>query len=85
MHAARRTQPLGGESSNHSAVDFVRPDAARFPLYARAACCCVTLLAGDALFIPEGYWHQVDSDGTTPAVNYWRDACAPGGRRAMRR
>ena len=67
----RCTQPLGGESSNHSAVDFVRPDAARHPLYARAVCCCVTLLAGDALFIPEGYWHQVDNDGTTLAVNSW--------------
>lgn len=25
----------------------------------------------DALFIPEGWWHQVDSDEFTIAVNYW--------------
>ena len=24
--------------------------------------------AGDALFIPEGWWHQVDSQGATTAV-----------------
>ena len=27
--------------------------------------------AGDVLFIPEGYWHQVDSGGGTIAVNIW--------------
>ncbi len=27
--------------------------------------------AGDALFIPEGWWHQVDSQDTTIAVNFW--------------
>ena len=27
--------------------------------------------AGDVLFIPEGYWHQVDSTAGTIAVNIW--------------
>lgn len=27
----------------------------------------------DALYIPEGWWHQVDSDEFTIAVNYWWD------------
>lgn len=27
--------------------------------------------AGDALFIPEGWWHQVESKGVTIAVNFW--------------
>ncbi|KAI3979811.1 hypothetical protein MKX01_013906 [Papaver californicum] len=31
----------------------------------------VTLQAGDALFIPEGWLHQVDSDDVTIAVNFW--------------
>ncbi|XP_026412044.1 uncharacterized protein LOC113307808 isoform X1 [Papaver somniferum] len=31
----------------------------------------VTLQAGDALFIPEGWLHQVDSDEVTIAVNIW--------------
>ncbi len=32
---------------------------------------CVSLQAGDALFIPAGYWHQVDSSDVTIAVNFW--------------
>ena len=35
---------------------------------------CLTLVAwqaGDALFIPEGWWHQVDSQDCTIAVNFW--------------
>jgi hypothetical protein len=68
---AQTSQALGGESSNHSAVDFAAPDFARHPLYADAVAQVVTLRAGDALFIPEGYWHQVDSEGTTIGVNYW--------------
>ena len=27
--------------------------------------------AGDALFLPEGWWHQIDSEGSTIAVNFW--------------
>ena len=27
--------------------------------------------AGDALFIPEGWWHQVDSQDMTIAINFW--------------
>ena len=34
---------------------------------------CATLLAGDCLFIPEGWWHQVDSAKGTLAVNIWFD------------
>jgi hypothetical protein len=26
---------------------------------------------GDALFIPEGWWHQVNSEAGTIAVNFW--------------
>lgn len=43
-----------------------------------AAICCtqdwkqlVCCQAGDALFIPEGWWHQVDSQDMTIAVNFW--------------
>ncbi|KAH6812437.1 hypothetical protein C2S51_026199 [Perilla frutescens var. frutescens] len=31
----------------------------------------VTLHAGDAVFIPEGWFHQVDSEDLTIAVNFW--------------
>ena len=27
--------------------------------------------AGDAIFIPEGWWHQIDSAANTIAVNIW--------------
>ena len=27
--------------------------------------------AGDAIFIPEGWWHQIDSMGDTIAINIW--------------
>lgn len=30
-------------------------------------------LAEDALVIPEGWWHQVDTDAFTIAINYWFD------------
>ena len=29
------------------------------------------LLPGDALFIPEGWWHQVESSVVTIALNFW--------------
>jgi len=32
---------------------------------------CCDPQAGDALFIPAGWWHQVDSSAQTIAVNYW--------------
>lgn len=34
---------------------------------------CGCSLLSDALFIPEGWWHQVDSDAFTIAVNFWFD------------
>ena len=67
-------QQLGGESGNHSEVDIAHPDTCRYPNFQAALerAIAVALGAGDALFIPEGYWHQVNSSGTTIAVNYWR-------------
>lgn len=35
------------------------------------------LMPGDALYIPEGWWHQVDSEPGTLAVNFWWDI-SPG-------
>lgn len=33
----------------------------------------IAIVFTDALFIPEGWWHQVDSDAFTIAVNFWFD------------
>ncbi|KAI5589723.1 hypothetical protein BDE02_05G181000 [Populus trichocarpa] len=65
--------PVYGEASNHSSIALENPD---FSLYPRAKCSMdysqkVILHAGDALFIPEGWFHQVDSDDLTIAVNFW--------------
>ncbi|KAL5697272.1 hypothetical protein ACHQM5_030869 [Ranunculus cassubicifolius] len=66
-------RPVYGEASNHSSVDLENPD---YSIHSRAKHSLdysqnVTLHAGDALFIPEGWFHQVDSDDLTIAVNYW--------------
>ncbi|CAL9172449.1 unnamed protein product [Musa hybrid cultivar] len=65
--------PVYGEASNHSAVNIEKPD---FLVHPRAKnyeehSQKVVLHPGDALFIPEGWFHQVDSDDLTIAVNFW--------------
>ncbi|XP_065630690.1 lysine-specific demethylase JMJ31 [Quercus suber] len=65
--------PIYGEASNHSSVALENPD---FSTYPRAKCAMehsqkVVLHAGDAVFIPEGWFHQVDSDDLTIAINFW--------------
>ena len=57
-----------------SMVQFTAPDHSRFPRYADALRHAVhaELGPGDALFIPYGWWHHVES--LTPfnvLVNYW--------------
>jgi hypothetical protein len=57
-----------------SMVNLRQPDLARFPRFADAlaASQSAELEPGDALFIPYGWWHQVES--LTPfnvLVNYW--------------
>ncbi|XP_031474440.1 lysine-specific demethylase JMJ31 isoform X2 [Nymphaea colorata] len=65
--------PLHGESSNHSAVDIEHPDLSIHPRakFSSNSSHKVSLSAGDALFIPEGWFHQVDSDDLTIAINFW--------------
>ncbi|KAK6260032.1 hypothetical protein SCA6_014506 [Theobroma cacao] len=65
--------PIYGEASNHSSVALENPDFSVHPRakYSMQYSKKVILHAGDALFIPEGWFHQVDSDDFTIAVNYW--------------
>ncbi|KAG0609283.1 hypothetical protein M758_8G172600 [Ceratodon purpureus] len=65
--------PIFGEASNHSGVDFANPDLIKYPRFrwAMENFQSVTLHAGDALFLPEGWYHQVDSEAVTIAVNLW--------------
>jgi hypothetical protein len=46
-----------------------------------AWCCDVTVEAGDALYIPEGWWHTVASEPGTLALNWWFSGEAVGGVR----
>ncbi|KAK9807971.1 hypothetical protein WJX73_008943 [Symbiochloris irregularis] len=66
-------EPLWGEAANHSAVDHEHPDEVRHARYAEALQQRreVVVEAGDALYIPQGWWHQVDSADVTIAVNFW--------------
>lgn len=57
-----------------SLADLRQPDLARMPRLrqALAAACTVELAAGDALYIPPLWWHQVESlDDLNVLVNYW--------------
>lgn len=66
--------PLGGECANHSRVDVSSPHVLEtHPLFADAEPfkSVYDMRPGDALYIPEGWWHQVDSDPHTAAVNFW--------------
>lgn len=56
---ALQAEPVWSTSPNHSLCE--QPPAAY----------TATLGQGDALYIPEGWWHQVDSEPGTMAINYW--------------
>ncbi|WVZ68643.1 hypothetical protein U9M48_017559 [Paspalum notatum var. saurae] len=57
-------------------LSMVRPPTTDYSNHARARHMkeyseSVILNCGDVLFIPEGWYHQVDSDDLTIAVNFW--------------
>lgn len=57
-----------------SMVDFRQPDFARYPRFRTALQHALTaeLGAGDAIFIPSMWWHQVDSlSDLNLLINYW--------------
>jgi hypothetical protein len=64
-----RPQPAFHESANHAAADLW-DDAPGGAGPARDVL-EFELLPGDALLIPEGWWHQVQSAGGTLAINFW--------------
>jgi hypothetical protein len=63
------TAPEGGLDGcdfNPDAPDYLRFPKARDVTFLR-----VTLEAGDLLFLPEGWFHQVESVSTSLSVNFW--------------
>ncbi|TMW60611.1 hypothetical protein Poli38472_000653 [Pythium oligandrum] len=67
------SRPIFSKSSNHSEVNFAHPDLSQHPAFANAHPQVFKLEAGDALYIPEGWWHQVDTSAYCIAINYWFD------------
>ncbi|KAJ0974075.1 hypothetical protein J5N97_016040 [Dioscorea zingiberensis] len=65
--------PIYGEASNHSSLNVDNPDLLGNTRVQNSMedAQKVILHSGDALFIPEGWFHQVDSDDLTIAVNFW--------------
>lgn len=65
-----------------SLVQFTQPDLARYPRYAEALRHAqqAELEPGDALFIPYGWWHHVESLAPfNVLVNYWWNPAANHG------
>ncbi len=55
----------------HSQVDILNPNYEEFPLFKNAKIIKVVISAGQALYIPAGYWHEVVSSGWNKAINLW--------------
>lgn len=59
-----------------STVDVDAVDPERFPCYAKAEFTKAFMETGDCLFIPQGWYHQVNSISRNLAVNVWWDHLA---------
>jgi len=55
-----------GMPDNYSPVEFVAPDYDKWPLFKHARVRTAHIAAGDCLFVPSYYWHQV---GSSPGVS----------------
>ncbi len=63
--------PLRTLHWHHSQVQVEAPDLVRFPNFRRARALRVELMPGDLLFIPRGWWHQVEALEPSIAVNFF--------------
>uniref|UniRef100_A0A7S3II51 JmjC domain-containing protein n=1 Tax=Strombidium inclinatum TaxID=197538 RepID=A0A7S3II51_9SPIT len=50
-----------GYPDNYSPVEFVWPDYQKYPLFRNAKVRNIHIKAGDCLYVPAYYWHQVQS------------------------
>eukprot|EP01065_Artemidia_motanka_P001447 TRINITY_DN10651_c0_g1_i2.p1 TRINITY_DN10651_c0_g1~~TRINITY_DN10651_c0_g1_i2.p1 ORF type:complete len:343 (+),score=96.60 TRINITY_DN10651_c0_g1_i2:149-1030(+) len=67
-----RLYPKSGVSRHFSQVDPSKPDLERFPRFAETTSYRVVLEAGEILFVPAHWWHQVHSrDSVNVAINFW--------------
>ena len=56
---------------HHARIDPERPDRARFPRYRASAAIRLVLAPGEALFLPNAWWHEVCSLDLSISVNIW--------------
>eukprot|EP01063_Lacrimia_lanifica_P006819 TRINITY_DN14291_c0_g1_i1.p1 TRINITY_DN14291_c0_g1~~TRINITY_DN14291_c0_g1_i1.p1 ORF type:complete len:357 (+),score=134.74 TRINITY_DN14291_c0_g1_i1:58-1071(+) len=67
-----RLYPKAGINRHFSQVDPEHPDYAKFPRFVDAKGHRVKLSAGDILFVPAMWWHQVHHEAAVNvAVNFW--------------
>ena len=72
----RRKTLLDSTSMVMSPIDIRKPDLKRFPEFGKVARMECTIHAGDVLFMPAFWWHEVQStpdqkEHRNMAVNYW--------------
>jgi Cupin-like domain len=65
-----RARYVYNDDGVYSLVDAANPDYSRFPLYAYADPITVILEPGDALFIPVGWWHHVESLDLSASLSF---------------
>lgn len=67
-------QNLYAHAAKHQGTSAVHQDTVdhvNFPNFKHIKWLKATLEAGDTLYIPHSYWHQVNSKGRNLAVNFW--------------
>jgi hypothetical protein len=57
-----------------SRIDLRNPDKNEFPLFEQARAEQFTLEPGDVLYLPPGWWHEVESLDAAVSINFWHDA-----------
>jgi hypothetical protein len=63
--------PLSAAAWNNSCVDAYAPDFERYPRFSAALPLTFEVEAGDLLFLPAYWWHQVRSVDVSVSVNFW--------------
>jgi hypothetical protein len=59
------------DNPSKSQVDPETPDVERHPRFARCHVWVCELAAGDAVYIPRGWWHFIAADEVSISVNCW--------------
>jgi hypothetical protein len=81
--------PLDAGMGHVSQIDADAPDVERFPNVRHAVPCRFTLAAGEMLYMPGFWWHQVRADSCSISMNVWWEcdaqhwACSPNSLRPL--